>query len=460
MTSVFADTSALVDYQQIDASDVKTPIDQLDTALDNVLDAVQPFAVGALMARLNTDPAAPSAGSIVYDKSGTMYARNQAGTITTLSGGTVTVSANVDIDTIAGQALNERDAVYLSFADAKAYKLDADATASVKCSQVRGIVVTAGGAALGASVSVRLSGTVTGYAGLTAGGLVYADTTAGALTQTKPTVTAGGGQRVIVPLGIALTTTSIAVTAMPVTYVKRESLANNGTTLVEHHADAAQETRMPWALSYPTFTTSNTTGGTDYAIGNVGGSPVWGAQAFQLTSGGTISTMTATFRANTGAVSGTMTWQVVADNAGVPTGSVLGTGTFTPTASALNTITPGTSIVLAENTTYWLLFKPTTPQGSGVYWSLSYSAANPYAYNSAFSTNSGSSWTTSSLNDIIFAVNVVGNEETLVVGRWASGTRDMAVMFTDATGAASSTNTRFKNVSGATMDVVCCVRLA
>jgi hypothetical protein len=221
-----------------------------------------------LTARLNAAPTAPSAGSIIYDNAGVIYARNQAGTITTLGGGSVTNNANIDITVTAGETLSERDAVFILASNGQAYKLDADATATVKCSAIRGIVVQSGGIASAASGSIRVMGAVTGYAGLTTGSLVYASTTAGGLTQTKPTLTAGGGQRVIAPLGYADSTTSIHVQPLRTLYAKRESLATNAQTSIEHHIDTAQETRRAWALTYPTSTiTQASTNASNYAIG-------------------------------------------------------------------------------------------------------------------------------------------------------------------------------------------------
>ena len=450
----FSSTTNIADGNVILGYDVKTPIDALDTTLVNILAATQTHTTGVLTARLSADPSTPSAGSIIYDKAGTIYARNQAGTVTALSGGTVTNNTNIDITATAGETLSERDAVYIT-STGTVLKLDADATSTIKNGTIRGIVVQSGGIASSASGSIRIMGAVTGYAGLTAGGIVYASTTAGGITQTKPVLTAGGGQRLIASLGYATSTTAIYVQPLRAVYAKRESLTTTSQTTIEHHADEGQETRRAWAVYYPTGTvTQASTNASNYAIGESGGVQVWGGQGFQVTQGGRFTQATFSFATNVGTPSGTVTWELRSNNAGVPSSTILESGTFTPTASATNTITPAGTTSLAEGTLYWLILRPTNTQSSGNRWQLNYSTANPYAYDSAFSTNSGASWTASSANDLVFTITTVGNEESLIMGRWGSGTRDVALRYTDSTGVASSTNTSFRNVSGGTLDLV------
>jgi hypothetical protein len=186
---------------------------------------------------------------------------------------------------------------------------------------------------------------------------------------------------------------------------------------------------------------------------------IWGGQGFQVTLGGLFTQATFSFSTNVGTPSGTITWELRSNNAGVPSSTILESGTFTPTASATNTITAAGTTSLAESTTYWLILRPTSVQSSGNRWQLNYSTANPYAYDSAFTTNSGSSWTSSAVNDLVFTITTLGNEESLIIGRWSSGTRDVAIRYTDSTGVASATNTSLKNVSGATLDVVLLVEV-
>lgn len=99
------------------------------------------------------------------------------------------IKANTDIlatdfiiATTAGEALSARDAVYISTADGKAYKCDADDVTKI------GFVGFAQeAAALNAAVNIINSGVATGFSGLTIGAQYFVSATAGAITTTKPT---------------------------------------------------------------------------------------------------------------------------------------------------------------------------------------------------------------------------------------------------------------------------------
>lgn len=82
----------------------------------------------------------------------------------------------------AGEALTANDAVYISSADNKAYKTDADDTA--KIAFVGFAVETV---SLGATINIRVDGLMGGFSGLTTGAIYYLSTTNGAITATKPT---------------------------------------------------------------------------------------------------------------------------------------------------------------------------------------------------------------------------------------------------------------------------------
>jgi hypothetical protein len=117
--------------------------------------------------------------------------------------------------------------VYLAN-DGEWYKIDADAD-PVAVGWPRGIVNEVGGIGNGSNGSIRLLGEVAGFSGLTPGALVYASTTAGAATQTKPAATNGGGQVAIVPVGVAISSTTVmALPYFRSRFVKRETLAAEG----------------------------------------------------------------------------------------------------------------------------------------------------------------------------------------------------------------------------------------
>jgi hypothetical protein len=96
---------------------------------------------------------------------------------------------------------------------------------------------------------------------------------------------------------------------------------------------------------------------------------------------------------NVGAPSGTITWAICADNAGAP-GTVLQTGTYTPTASATNTISVGSGIGLDSTLTYWLRLAPTTNQSANNRWTVNHNTTTYANGIERFSTNGGTSWTT------------------------------------------------------------------
>lgn len=137
----------------------------------------------------------------------------------------------------AGEALTDRDACYIAD-DGKVYLIDPGANPAIGV--VRGFVTAA--AALDESVDLAIGGVLDGFAGLTAGVPVYADT-AGAITQTKPTAVLDGDQVAIVRLGVARSADSIAIEQNPVQYTKRAALANDETLEIVHYSDPSIRSR-------------------------------------------------------------------------------------------------------------------------------------------------------------------------------------------------------------------------
>ena len=328
-------------------------------------------------------------------------------------------SGAVDVEGTAGENLSVRDAVYLNPSDSEWYQIDADADPPEMSAQ-RGMVEESGGIASSSTGTIREFGVLGGFTGLTPFAPVYASTTAGGYTQTKPTVTDGGGQVALCVLGYAISATEIFITSNDlVRFLERESLAQDGTLTIKHYSDAAEQTRKTFGYlsssaeesltSYSdtnqdadvelqgrngagSTTDVNATG--DFvAIGNPAGTSTWQAQSFQITAG-IFSQFKITHSSNGGTPSGTMTWQLCADSAGDP-GSVLDTGTYTPVASTENTINVSDGPFLSSSTTYWMLLKPTTPQSSGNAWRWVMSSTGSVYANGTLksSTNGGSSWT-------------------------------------------------------------------
>lgn len=129
-------------------------------------------------------------------------------------------------------------------------------------------------------------------------------------------------------------------------------------------------------------------------LGETGGVQVRLAQSFTVPCGGTLSAVRVRFNANTGSPTAPVTWNIKADEYTLP-GVVITTGTFTPTASAVNTITLGSAVSLNEGGVYWFeLVSPT--QSAGNRWNVNSSANSTSVYAGGtllFSTNAGVAWT-------------------------------------------------------------------
>jgi hypothetical protein len=332
----------------------------------------------------------------------------------------------------AGENLAERDYAYLA-SDGEWYKVDIDAT-PVEISAIRGFVVETGGILATGTGTIRTGGVLGGFTGLSAGDDVYAHTTAGGYTQTKPTVAAAGVQKAIVRAGKATSTTEILIEPGHVEFAKRDSLANNATLTVEHFADVATKTRMISAtvasletgLVLTTYATSNQdvgvplrgpsgAGGTESSgaqsgallpVGNFGGTSY--AQASTLTcTAGRLSQFTVDFGATVGTPTGTVTWEVQSVTSSVPSNTVLATGTFTPTASSTNTITITNGIFMLGGTSYAIVIKSTSAQSSDNYWQIVAKTSGTYANGArCYATSPYTSWTADAF-DITFSLTTV-----------------------------------------------------
>lgn len=99
-------------------------------------------------------------------------------------------NVNLDVSGVAGVDLTANEVVYLSSGSGgltagRWYKADADFTYASTTAPLVGIAVA--NVATGVAGSIRISGRVTGYAGLTIGSVYYVSQTAGALTTVAPT---------------------------------------------------------------------------------------------------------------------------------------------------------------------------------------------------------------------------------------------------------------------------------
>lgn len=175
--------------------------------------------------------------------------------ITTLAG-TIqnTISATL------GEGVAANDAGYIDLSDGMGYLLDADAS-TPKAGVIRGFwtdTVISGGTA-----TLQISGIMSGFSGLTARLPIYVSTSAGGLTQARPSPTSGGAQVAIMQMGIAISATEVYVNPLPIQYHKRNAMADDETLTVTHHPDANGYRRNVWAYITDTVSGAEAVGYAD-----------------------------------------------------------------------------------------------------------------------------------------------------------------------------------------------------
>ena len=452
------DTSALTDGETADAADVLTPFTNLKTAVDQARAQVSVSENDTHVGNLNDKitVSEPLEKTIVNDSgnedlqlslsteltaleteltgagkvpSGGMDSTGAlSGYVPTADGaGNVSWAAQggggaspIDVAITAGENLSERDYVYINSSDNKAYKVDIDAS-PIACGPIRGVINEVGGILAEATGSMRILGEVSGFSGLTPWGNVWASTTAGAYTQVKPVITAGGGQRAFVRIGIATSPTNVLVAPNRVQFMKREALANAATMTLEHYADTQSRERSVSAsisgatagASATSYADSNqddmfnlngvdgtgenisiSASGANWGLVNNGNNPHV-AQSFTPASTGRLTQFTFGLNANTGTPTGDIGWALRADNSGEPDGVDIATGTHTPTASATNTVNISDGPILTGSTKYWMVFDLPTVQSPTTN-AYNFDTNTPSVYaggNISYATTGESSWT-------------------------------------------------------------------
>jgi len=339
-----------------------------------------------------------------------------------------------------------------------------------KLGRVRGIVTSGAGSG---TATAQLDGEVTnGGWSWTVGEPVYASTTAGGLTQTKPDPGIGSGQVAVCTVGIATSATTIQLTPeTPVQYLNRVSQSNGGGTTITHHADpqgrgrrvsayvattdgtdvasyanSNQDEDVPLAQTDTTNIDVNATGDALRIGTTSGGDNTEVAQSFLTTGRGELTEFKITLQADDLSPTGTITYEVQTDSAGDPSGTAVGSsGTFTPTASSENTIdSSGNGIVLANNTTYWLVLVATDgdtfASSTGWRWETD-SDSTTYADGTA-KYNTGGGWIDSS-QDASFEVTIDDRNDKLAQSfELSSGeTVDKARLWLKKTGSPTGTMT-------------------
>lgn len=425
----------------------------------------------------------------------------------------------VDVEGVAGEALSERDIVYLSDSDAKWYK----AASGSALGPYRGMVEESGGITQDSTGTIRLRGVLAGFTGLTAGDPVYAGSTAGGYTQTAPEPSSGGAQVAIAQVGIAASTTSVLVEPRSVRYARLDSLAAGGTLALTHHEDvlavgrhARAHTTTPglvesmiswWTLDEESGTRADSHGSNDLTDNNTVGYAAGkksNAADFVPANSEYLS-RASNNDLNTGNVDWTIAFWFYAD-------SVTGTQflvskdagssnrqyridlnsttlrffTFTATNSVAGTVNWGSAI----STGTWYFVEAYHDAGNDLVGlrvdggtPVSAACTTPGTGSAYFGIGHGeTSYFDGRIDEVVMWKRLLIDDERtwlynsgsgrtysdiptgtvytpLVAGAWAIGTRDVGVTYGTEGGDDNATTTTFKNVTAGTLDMLATVEL-
>jgi len=185
------------------------------------------------------------------------------------------ISTDLDVLGTAGEALSANDAVYVSdgsggLTAGRWYKTDSDNTYSSTLPQAVGFAPSA--IASAAAGSIRMSGRLTGLAGLTPGSTYYVSATPGAITSTAP-----ANQRI---LGVADSATSLVIatsvltpasaTAAGIVSLAAQTLGSGVKTFTSAPVFNAPATFRPGASASADATISGRVNTQTNTVGNVG----------------------------------------------------------------------------------------------------------------------------------------------------------------------------------------------
>lgn len=368
-----------------------------------------------------------------------------------------------------GEGHSYLDLVYHKASDNKWYLVDTNASPPA-CSSVIAFAMTSG--ATDTTGLFQTQGTVIDFSGLTVGLPVYASTTPGGYTQTKPTLSLGGGQIVLIEVGIATTTETILLHKKPIRFMIADTLADDDTITIEHNTDASLYQRKVFAYlssvesgaTLSEYASSNqdadiylegltmagdsintsASGGTSQ-LGDVSGNEYVRAQSFTTVNGGLLTQFTVGLSSNNNSPTGDVTWSIRANNSGDPDASILSSGTFTPTPSSTNTInlTTAQQITLSASTIYWIVFS-VPAQATNNYYQIIRSTSSSYAGGSMeYSTDGGSSWTSTSFDlEMTVTISVITEKDKLAQSfQVAASTAGTAQLYLKKVGSPTGTMT-------------------
>lgn len=314
--------------------------------------------------------------------------------LSVVNGGAVTFDQQVIGGETAGETLLLHDHVYLKEADGKWYKVSASTTSTFQQLK-RGVALAA--ASTNASVTIAISGPITGFSGLSTGSKYYASNTGGLIS------TSAGTNTVFV--GWALSTTSLLLSPLgrDIPYGnEKDALAGQSGT------PSSTNKYLTKLTEFIDVDQSQTTQDSTSAVGEANSTTKKNklAQSFIPVYVGTRGVRLYK-AADSGAFTGTVTIALQADSAGSPSGSNLASVTI-PNATWL-TIPVGDFpaefsaeyTAMVPGSLYWLVVSTSTGDSTN-HPNLNYASAGGYANGTLKYNNTTDGWVTITSGDLYF----------------------------------------------------------
>lgn len=185
-------------------------------------------------------------------------------------------------------------------------------------------------------------------------------------------------------------------------------------------------------------------------------------QSFQVTGTQTVKTVDLYLK-KVGSPAGTMTLRIETDSAGSPSGTLADANLTTTLAeSSLSTsyadvtFTFSTAASISGSTTYWLVLSTDRAASETNYVQWGADGSTPGYASGEMKSEASSSWSAESA-DAVFDVVGEGTQydEPLAIGSVTGAGEEIGVRFDDGAGSDGNIKTTFKNLTGATADVVC-----
>lgn len=353
-----------------------------------------------ILDNLNGTTGFDSGVNLGYDGTPTGLTGNQFATVnyvlSVVNGGTVTFDKQVISGQTSGEALTANDIVYFKEADAKWYKVDADLTTTFDQLQMG---VAQSTVSSNATVTIGISGPMSGFTGLTAGSKYYASNTAGSITTTPGTYS--------VFVGWALSTTILLFDSVGKTLpTQKEKDALVGSTGIPSSTNKyITQDNVSSATTDQTQTTQNSS--IELGEANTTTKKNKTAQSFTPTKT-KIRGVNLYKSADTGTFTGTVTVSIQADSTGSPSGTPLATKTLTnlewtvkPTG-AFEVIFTSEYASLVAGSLYWIVVETSTSDSSN-HPNIGTNTAGGYSNGSVKYKNTTDGWVAVATIDLYFS---------------------------------------------------------